>query len=776
MDKRKLLQRVGACALAAAMCVPFLAPTRANAASSRVKEILGNMTLKQKVEQMLMPDFRDWSTTGEGTAPDFTEMNDQVAQVLHDHDFGGVILFADNVKTTEQSFNLVQDLQAENLEGKDSPVPMLIGIDQEGGIVYRLGSGSALPGNMAVGATGDTEYAKRAGAIIGRELSALGINTDFAPVVDVNNNPNNPVIGLRSFGDDPDKVANFAVAMIEGINSSNVITAAKHFPGHGDTATDSHTGLPVVNKSYEELKNMELVPFQAAMDAGTDMFMVAHIAYPQIDPTMKDGNYIPATVSKVFLTDIARGDMGYDGVLITDAMNMAGLANLYTQSEACIESIKAGMDILLMPCVLDRNSSVDNLDQIIADIMAAVESGEIPQSRIDEAVTRILTLKEKRGILDYDPADYSLEKALAAVGSDENRQEEREISAAGVTVVKNQDNTLPIRTKGGEKVLLVGAYSNEAPGLELGFRRAQAAGLVDGVEYESLIYNNANEATQAQIKDKIAESDYVIVISELSGSSMRPGTWRRDMPEMIVNTAHELGKKSVVMSISHPYDVQFYDNADAIMAVYGNKGMDPTEGLVPDAAFGPNVPAGVEVAFGIFPAQGTLPVNIMEYDEEQGAFTDNVFALNGQTYANGYGLSYNALSVGDKGEITAVLGSIAGMDSSLYTQESWTALQGVVKEASDLLTYSALTTDEVAAMVSKLNDAIAALEEVVTPTVEPTAQPTVEPTAQPTAKPSEKPDVPQTGDSAQVLWYVAALASAVVCLGAATVAYKRSRR
>ncbi len=778
MDKRKLLQRVGACALAAAMCVPFLAPTRANAASSRVEEILGSMTLKQKVEQMLMPDFRDWSMTEDGAAQDFTEMNEQVAQVLHDHDFGGVILFADNVKTTEQSFHLVQDLQAENLAGKDNAVPMLIGIDQEGGIVYRLGSGSALPGNMAVGATGDTEYAKRAGAIIGRELSALGINTNFAPVVDVNNNPNNPVIGMRSFGDDPYKVAEFGVAMIEGINASNVITSAKHFPGHGDTATDSHTGLPVVDKSYEEIKKMELVPFQAAMDAGTDMFMVAHIAYPQIDSTMKDGNYIPATVSKVFLTDIVRGDMGYDGVLITDAMNMAGLADMYGQSEACIESIKAGIDILLMPCVLNRASSVDNLDQIIADILAAVESGEIAQSRIDEAVTRILTLKEKRGVLDYDAADYSLEKALAAVGSAENRQEEREISAAGVTVVKNEDNTLPIRTKGGEKVLLIGAYSNETPGLELGFRRAQAAGLVDGVEYESLIYTKADEATQAEIRDKIAESDYVIVISEQrNANNMKPGgNWLRDIPEMIVDTAHELGKKSVVMSISSPYDVQFYTNADAIMAVYGNKGMDPTEGLVPDAAFGPNIPAGVEVAFGVFGAQGTLPVNIMKYDAENVTFTDEIFSLNGQTYANGYGLSYNALSVGDKGEITAVLGRIAGMDSSLYTQESWIALQGVVKEASDLLTYSALTTDEVAAMVAKLNDAIAALEEVVAPTVEPTAQPTAQPTVEPTAKPSEKPDVPQTGDSAQVLWYVVALASAVVCLGAATMAYKRSRR
>lgn len=780
MDKRNLLHKLGACVLAASLCVPALVAPQAKAASPRVDEILNNMTLQQKVEQMLMPDFRDWTTTGEGTAPDFTEMNDQVAKVLQDHDFGGVILFADNVKTTEQSFNLVQALQAENLKGKQAPIPMLIGIDQEGGIVYRLGSGSALPGNMAVGATGDPAYAKRAGAIIGRELSALGINTNFAPAVDVNNNPNNPVIGMRSFGDDPHKVAEFGVAMIEGMNSSNVITSAKHFPGHGDTATDSHTGLPVVDKSYEELKQMELIPFQAAMDAGTDMFMVAHIAYPQVDPTQKNGNYIPATVSKKFLTEIVRGDMGYDGVLITDAMNMQGLAGMYGQSEACIESIKAGIDILLMPCVLDRVSSVDNLDQIIADILAAVESGEIAESRINEAVTRILTLKEKRGVLDYNPDNYTLENALATVGSAQHRQEEREISAAGVTVVKNENNTLPLRTKQGDKVLLIGAYSNETPGLELGFRRAQAAGLLEGVAYESLIYTKADEATQAEIQAKIAESDHVIVISEQrTAANMKPGdNWLRDIPEMIVDTAHAQGKTSVVMSISSPYDVQFYNSADAIMAVYGNKGMDPTEALVPDAAFGPNIPAGVEVAFGVFGAQGTLPVNIMKYDAQQVSFTNEVFALNGQTYENGYGLHYPAITVGDKGQISAVLGSIASMDPSLYTQTSWAALQAVVQEASNLLTFSAVTADEVASMVTRLNTTMGALEEVAAPTTPPTAQPTVQPTTQPTAAPTQKPgtNVPQTGDSAQVMWYVAALGMAVVCLGAATVVHKRRSR
>lgn len=756
MNKRKLFQKLGACALAASLCIPAMIPARAQTASSRVEDILSNMTLEQKIEQMLMPDFRDWSTTEDGKAEDFTVMNDQVAKVLQDHDFGGVILFADNVKTTEQSLNLVKSLQAEN--SKDNAIPLLIGIDQEGGIVYRLGSGSALPGNMAVGATGDTKYAKQSGTIIGRELSALGINTDFAPAVDVNNNPNNPVIGLRSFGDDPYKVADFAVAMIEGINASNVITAAKHFPGHGDTATDSHSGLPIVDKSYEEIKQMELIPFQAAMDAGTDMFMVAHIAYPQIDNTMKNGSYIPATVSKKFLTDIVRGDMKYDGVLITDAMNMAGLASLYTQSEACIESIKAGMDILLMPCTLDRVSSVDNLDQIIADILAAVETGEIPQTRINEAVTRILTLKEKRGILDYNPDDYTVEKALAAVGSDENRQEEREISAAGVTVVKNENNVLPIRTKEGEKVLLIGAYSNEGPGLDLGFRRAKAAGLVDGVDYETLIYNNADEATQAQIKEKIAQSDYVIVISELSSSTaMKPGNWKRDIPEMIVDTAKELNKKSVVMSIANPYDVQFYDNADAILAVYGNKGMDPTEGLVPDSAFGPNIPAGVEVAFGIFPAQGTLPVNIMKFDEEQGTFTDQVFSLNGQEYKNGYSLKYSSVTVGDKTAITSVLDSISKLDASQYTSASWAALQSIVDQAKELLTYSAVTTSEAADMSAKLTAAVNSLEKIVTsePTPAPTATPggSTTPPVVTTPKPDSSENV-QTGDTAHLEYFV----------------------
>lgn len=609
--------------------------------SKKVEQLLSQMTLEQKVKQMIMPDFRKWTTDVNTFEPDdFIEMNDEVAQIISDYDFGGIILFANNVKTTEQSFQLVQSMQ--EAATKDGGIPLLIGIDQEGGIVYRLGSGSALPGNMAVGATGSTDTAKRVGRIIGRELSALGINTNFAPTVDVNNNPNNPVIGLRSFGDDPKKVAELSVAMIEGMNEYNIITSAKHFPGHGDTATDTHTGLAVVDKSYEDLKQCELVPFQASMDANTDMFMVAHISYPQIDDTKVISKTtgeevgIPATVSKKFLTDIVRTDMKYDGVLITDAMNMQGLSDIFGQSEAAIRAIEAGNDILLMPCQLyDNEKDLQNLDKILEDIYAAVESGRITEERLDESVRRILTLKEKRGVLDYKASDYSLEKALENVGSQENRDDERAISAAAVTVTQNKDNILPLQPKAGEKILLLGAKENQVAGLDLGFRRVMEAKLAEGATYETFFYSE--ETTQDILKQKVADSDYVICVSDVSNAEkMNPSHPATGIPLFITQTAQELGKKSIIMSISKPYDVQNYPDADAVLAVYGNKGMDPTESLTPDAAFGPNIPAGIEVAFGVFGAEGKLPLNINRFDAEKGIYTDEII------YENGYGLSYPA--------------------------------------------------------------------------------------------------------------------------------------
>ena len=439
--------RITAMLLAGAMCLTsiFTGTAPAGAAvlpaeegASRVESILEGMTTRQKITQMMMPDFRYWDEdlTDDKGQIGVTSVNSQIARVVEDYDFGGVILFAQNVTGTKQTLNLTKQYQ--EAATKDGGIPLLIGIDQEGGSVYRLGTGTALPGNMAVGATGSVEYAKINGEIIGRELDALGINCNFAPDTDVNNNPNNPVIGLRSFSDDPQTVAKMGVAMIQGLNEYNIASAAKHFLGHGDTGTDSHTGLPVVDKSREQLEQMELIPFRAAMDAGADMFMTAHIAYPQIDDTkvvsQKTGEEInlPATLSKKVLTGLVRKDMGFDGVLITDAMNMAAISGNFGQVEASVRAIQAGIDILLMPCVLYNMEDVRDLDAIIEGIEQAVDDGSITEKRLNESCERILKLKEKRGILDYDASKLTEENAEKQVGSALNRQLEREIGRAHV--------------------------------------------------------------------------------------------------------------------------------------------------------------------------------------------------------------------------------------------------------------------------------------------------------------------------------------------------------
>ena len=364
----KRMKKVLASAMSLSM-VASMAMSGVSATTSRVDSLLSNMSLRQKITQMMMVDFRQWKTADEEAKSDFTKMNSEVQKIVEDYDFGSVIFFANNIKETKQSFNLTMDLQ--KAATKDNGIPLLITTDQEGGIVYRLGSGTALPGNMALGATGDVNNAKIAGEIIGSELSSLGINTTLAPVVDVNNNANNPVIGLRSYGEDAEMVGKMASAEIEGLAEYNVIGCAKHFPGHGDTATDSHYGLPMVNKSKEELLNNELKPYQVAINQGIEMIMSAHILYPQLDDTTvhsdKTGKEekLPSTLSHKILTDLLKGEMGFNGVVVTDAMNMAGIAATYEEVQAVKLAINAGVDLICMPTNITFLEDMSKLDAII---------------------------------------------------------------------------------------------------------------------------------------------------------------------------------------------------------------------------------------------------------------------------------------------------------------------------------------------------------------------------------------------------------------------------
>lgn len=619
----------------------------ASAAISPAAEVRNAMPLREKITQMLMVDFRNWD--GEP----FTVMNDQVRNIVSNYKFGAVIYFAQNLTDTQQAFELTMQLQKAAVS--KGGLPMLIAADQEGGSVYRLGTGTALPGNMALGAAGDPEYAKLAGEIIGSELSALGINTNLAPVVDINSNANNPVIGLRSFGDDPIQPGYLARALIGGMEAYNVIACMKHFPGHGDTATDSHYGLPMVDKSLEQLRQCELVPFQTVIDQGIDMVMTAHILYPQLEQdtvrSHKTGKeeFLPATLSDDIITGLLKGEMGFDGIVVTDAMNMAGIADTWDPVQAAVLAIQAGADMICMPCTLSCADDLAQLDSIIAGIEAAVEDGTIPMSRIDDAVLNILEVKDYRGILRWSEENYSLEQAQAMVGCEANRQAERQIAAAAVTVVQNKENTLPLTITAESKVLMLVPYDNERAQMLLGWNRAAEAGLIpEGAQVSVVRFSDAD--TLDTLKGEIDWADTVILTSEISSAAaMNGGSWRSAIPLAVVDHAENQGKITVVQSVDKPYDVQSYPNADAVLAVYGCKGssIDPTEALTggmtgSQAAYGPNLIAGVEVMLGVFPAQGTLPVDIPRFAD--GTYTDEI------VFPRGFGLTYDSLLLEPKPE------------------------------------------------------------------------------------------------------------------------------
>lgn len=590
--------------------------------ASKAKEIVSNMTLEEKLGQMIMPDFRIWQEDGTKEPSDLTEINSEVAEVIDKYDLGGVILFAENVKEISQTTTLIHDLQEVAINDKDGNLPLLITLDQEGGIVTRLGEGTNLPGNMALGATRSEKSSYDAGYLIGRELNALGVNVNFAPVLDTNNNPENPVIGVRSISSNPELVGKLGKNIAKGIQDQGVAATAKHFPGHGDTSTDSHYGLPMVNKSIEELRETELKPFKIAIENGIDMIMTAHIQFPQIEKdtfiSKKDGSQIviPATLSDDIITGILREEMGYDGVVITDAMNMKAISDHFGELESTKMAINAGIDIILMPTILRNNDDVKKLDYIVNGILDYIKSGEIKEEEITDSAERIVKLKIDRGIIDLKNNNVSLEekikKAKETVGSIENRNIERRIAEEAITITKNEDNILPLNPKEGEKVLLIAPNESQIHSMKFGINRLIHENSLNKIQLDTYEYNNIGVIDDV-LREKIESSDYIIVASLASNADhLKPGTWNRDLPRSVIDYGNKLNKDTVLISLRNPYDLAAYDNAKAQVVSYGFKGMDPTEGdtLFPTKSSGPNIPASMGVIFGVVEPKGKLPVDI----------------------------------------------------------------------------------------------------------------------------------------------------------------------
>lgn len=359
------------------------APTEpADPVGDRARELLAEMTLEEKIYQMFI--VTPEQLTGYGTV---TQTGEASRAAIEEHPVGGVIYFSQNLTSRDQCIDMISKLQSY------SELGLFIAVDEEGGTVSRLGRDPDMgvtdyPAMGTIGATGDVGEAYDVGYTLGTEIAELGFNLDFAPVADVNSNPKNPVIGNRSFHSDPRIAADMVAACVEGFADSGTLCTLKHFPGHGDTSTDSHYGAAEISKDLDELMECELLPFISGIESGAPVIMMGHITVPNV--TQED---VPATLSYELVTGLLREQLGYEGLIVTDSMVMQAVTDRYSSAESAVKAVQAGVDIILMP---------QSLTKSVAGIADAVRTGGLTEERIDESVLRILRTKLQSGIIPME--------------------------------------------------------------------------------------------------------------------------------------------------------------------------------------------------------------------------------------------------------------------------------------------------------------------------------------------------------------------------------------
>lgn len=546
-----------------------------------VQSTLARMTLEEKVGQLFVQNVygKDATTPDARNLPLYGVASP--AEVVQKYHLGGVIYFAwtDSVQNPPQIAGLSNGLQQAALSQPSKVrIPLQIATDQEQGVVTRVGPpATQFPGSMALGASRSTDDARTAAEITGQELRAMGINTNFAPDADVNVNPLNPVIGTRSFSSKPELAADMVKAQVEGYQGAGRVSAsAKHFPGHGDTATDSHVAFPIITHSRAQWEQIDAPPFRAAIAEGIDMIMTAHLNFPALDDS---GD--PATLSKPILTDLLRNELGYKGVIVTDSLAMQGVRDLYGDAEVAVRALDAGVDQLLM---------TPAMDDAYAAVIAAVKSGRISQSSLNAKVRRVLELKVKRGIVAtpiVDPAALD-----SVVGTPEHLATAAAITNRTSTLVANSDGVLPLRVS-GKKVLVTGYGVTTTQTLANGLAEAGAVTTVN---------QTGTSPTDAQIASAVAaaqDKDAVVVTTMKAWDTKVTDT--RAGQQKLVKALQDTGIPVVVVATRDPYDIAYLPGTATYLATYSYS---------PVA-----IEAAARIITGAVTPTGKLPVDVPSKDD-----------------------------------------------------------------------------------------------------------------------------------------------------------------
>jgi len=488
-----------------------------------VDALLSKLTLAEKIGQMLFLGFGG------------KEMDETIASFLEDKKPGAVALFSRNIKDTRQVATLIRAVRTHDPAG----IPMFITVDQEGGNVVRLTRDATIsPSNMAIGAAGDEALAERMGRALGKDLRVLGFNMNLAPVLDINSNPANPVIGIRSFGGSADLVARMGVAYMRGLQGEGVSAVAKHFPGHGDTSTDSHFAMPQLDHGRDRLFAVELKPFSRALAEGLDAVMTAHIALPHVaeEPEM------PATVSKNVLGGLLRRDLGYDGVVITDGLEMEAIVSRYGSGEAAVRAVEAGADMVMVLWFPARKNEVQRA------LIGAVKTGRLSEARIDASVRRILTVKARRGLFARELG--TVDAAMTALkGAD--RSVIKDVADRAITVVTNEGGVLPLAAD--KKVLAIASEGS--------FLRALQK-RVPGTVSVRIPQKAKAKAVAAQAKRAVAQA------KKMGAEVVVVGVMYDAWSPLVAELTRSLDVPVVMVSFGSPYMLSDFPEVAAYVCAY----------------------------------------------------------------------------------------------------------------------------------------------------------------------------------------------------------------
>lgn len=535
----------------------------------------GVLSLRQKVGQLMMVGFKG------------NEPSADILRLIEEGHVGGIILFGHNIGTPEQLLRLTGELQT-CANNAGHALPLFISIDQENGTVRRLGPGTTVfPGNMLLGAVGSEQATRDVARATAEELKALGINMNLAPVLDVNNNPDNPVIGVRSFGETSEDVTRHGLASIAGHRDSGVMTSAKHFPGHGDTDTDSHLALPTIPHGIERLEEVEFVPFRRAIAAGVDSVMISHVFFPALESEQG----VPASLSRSVVTHLLREKMGYDGVVMTDCLEMNAISETVGVAEGALQALKAGVDIVMVSHTYSRQK------ESIERIVQAVETGELDEAVIDRAVARVQRLKAK--YLSWDNILPVPKKVPSIVGGEAHHKLAEHQFALGITLLKN-DGFLPLHPEDATEVLVVIPEQKVSTPVEdvrfANYRLADAIREHHEHVQEIHIGISPEKKEADEVLQRTPSADVVIFGTVNAHLNRKQAE--------LVSRILKAGKPVVAVAMRNPYDLTVIQDVAAYLATY-------------EYTF-PALSAAADIIFGKKTAQGKLPVTIPGYAERGG--------------------------------------------------------------------------------------------------------------------------------------------------------------